>query len=61
LKPDRSLIEDGIAPDDRRQTTQGTWELQDGDTLALYTTSAAEPSRVMRITAVDKDRLVIKK
>jgi hypothetical protein len=61
LKPDGSLVEGGIAPDDRRQATQGTWQLQDGDTLALYTTSAAEPSRVMRIMAVDKDRLVIKK
>jgi hypothetical protein len=61
LKPDGSLVEGGIAPDDRRQATQGTWQLQDGDTLALYTTSAAEPSRVMRIATVDKDRLVIKK
>jgi hypothetical protein len=61
LKPDGSLVEGGMAPDDRRQATPGTWELRGGDTLALYTTSASEPSRVMRIAAVDKDRLVIKK
>ena len=61
LKPDGSLVEGGMAADDRRQATPGTWKLQDGGTLALYTTSAAEPSRVMRIAAVDKDRLVIKK
>jgi hypothetical protein len=61
LKPDGSLVEGGIAPDDRRQETQGRWELKDGDTLALYTQSPSEPSRVMHIASVSKDRLVIKK
>lgn len=61
LKPDGILVEGGMAPDDRRQETQGRWELQDGDTLALYTQSASEPSRVMHIASVSKDRLVIKK
>lgn len=61
LKPDGSLLEGGMAPDDRRQETPGRWELQDDDTLALYTQSAAEPSRVRRIVAVDQDRLVLKK
>lgn len=61
LKPDGSLVERGIAPDDRRQEAEGTWELKDDDTLACYTKSALEPSRVLRIASVDQDRLVIKK
>ena len=61
LKPDGSLVEGGIAPDDRRQEAEGTWELTDEDQLAFYTKAASEPSRVMRIASVDKDRLVIKK
>ena len=61
LKTDGILVEGGIAPDDRRQETQGTWELQDSDKLVLYTQSASQPSRVMPIVSVDKDRLVVKK
>jgi hypothetical protein len=61
LKPDGILVEGGMAPDDRRQETQGRWELQDGDTLVFYPPSASQPSRVMPIASVDKDRLVIKK
>ncbi|MBI1741583.1 hypothetical protein HYR54_00770 [Candidatus Acetothermia bacterium] len=61
LKPDGSLAESGIAPDDRRLETKGTWKLEDDNTLAFYTGSQSAPHRVMRITSVDKDRLVIKK
>jgi len=61
LKPNGSLVEGGMAPDDRRQETQGTWALQDGDKLVLYTQSASQPSRVMHIASVDQDRLVVKK
>ena len=60
LRPDGSLIEGGIGPTDARTETEGTWNLQD-DQLALHTKSASEPSRVMKIVAVDKDRLVVKK
>jgi hypothetical protein len=61
LKTDGTLVEGGIAPDDRRQETQGRWELQDSDMLVFYTQSASQPSRVMHIVSVDKDRLVVKK
>ena len=61
LKPNGTLVEGGMAPDDRRQETQGTWALQDGDKLVLYTQSASQPSRVMHIASVDQDRLVVKK
>jgi hypothetical protein len=61
LKTDGTLVEGGIAPDDRRQETPGRWALQDSDMLVFYTQSASQPSRVMHIVSVDKDRLVVKK
>jgi hypothetical protein len=61
LKPDGSLVESGIAPDDRRLGTTGTWKLEDDNALAFYTGSQSAPHRVMRIASVDKDRLVVKK
>jgi hypothetical protein len=60
LLPDGSLIEGAIAPTDALRETKGTWKLE-GDQLAFYTEAASEPSRVMKITSVDKDRLVVKK
>jgi hypothetical protein len=60
LMPDGALIEGGIAPNDARQETEGRWELKD-DHLAFYTKGATEPSRVMKIASVTKDRLVVKK
>lgn len=61
LKRDGTLVQGGIAPDDRRVETQGTWKLGDDDTLAFYTGSQSTPHRVIRIASVDKDRLVIEK
>lgn len=60
LMPDGELIEGGIAPNDARQETAGTWKLED-DHLAFYTQSATEPTRTMKIASLDKDRLVVKK
>jgi hypothetical protein len=61
LKPDGSMVEGGIAPADGRQEAQGTWELEDDNRLILYPDSPAGRPRVMQITSVDKDRLVVKK
>jgi len=61
LKPDGGLVEGGMAPDDRRSEAQGSWKLEDDDTLAFYTGSQSAPSRVARIASVGKDRLVIRK
>jgi hypothetical protein len=60
LKPDGSLVGFGIGPTDRPQETHGTWKLED-DKIVFYKESQSEPSRVMKIASVDKDRLVIKK
>ena len=61
LNEDGTLIEGGIAPTDARIETEGNWKLEEDDQLAFYTQSAPEPTRVMKIASVDKDRLVVKK
>ena len=61
LKPDGGLIEYGIGPTDRRQATQGTWELEKGEKLIFHPASHSAPHRVMPLAFADKDRLVIKK
>jgi hypothetical protein len=60
LNPDGALIFGGIAATDARTESKGTWKV-DGDNLVFYTESPSEPSRVMKIVSVDKDRLVVKK
>lgn len=60
LQSGGKLVEGGIAPTDARTETEGTWKI-DGDNLVFYTKSASEPSRVLQIVSVDKDRLVVKK
>ena len=54
------LVEAGIAPTDARTETEGRWKVE-GDRLAFFTKSASEPSKVMQIVSVDKERLVVKK
>jgi hypothetical protein len=53
LKEDRSLVEYGIGPTDRRTQTAARWKL-DGKTLRLG-------PRVMTIASLDRDRLVLRK
>jgi len=61
LNPDGSMVQTGIAPDDRREQTPGTWKMQDDTKLALYTTSPTQPARVLNIVSADKERLIVKK
>jgi hypothetical protein len=60
LKPDGDLVEGRIGPTDRPLESQGTWELEDDDSLILRP-EPSRPPRVMRIASVDEDRLVIEK
>ena|SRR5258705_4198872 len=60
LKENDQLVEIGIAPTDAQQKTEGTWRLE-GKKLAFYRGSESEPVRVMQVTSVEKDRLVVKK
>ena len=61
LKAEGVLIATDIGPTDRPLETEGKWKLDDVGRLAFYSTSRPEPTRVMEISYVDKDRLVIKK
>jgi hypothetical protein len=61
LRGDGVLINTGIGPTDRPQETQGAWKLKNASHLAFYSASQSQPTRVMEIISVDKDRLVIKK
>jgi len=61
LKADGVQITTSIGPTDRPLETQGKWKLDNAGRLAFYSTSGTEPTRVMEISSVDKDRLVIKK
>jgi hypothetical protein len=60
LRPDGTLVEHGIAPTDRRHSTQGKWELRDRDEL-VFKGPGAEANTVMHIISANKDRLVVKK
>lgn len=61
LRADGVLIATGIGPTDRPEESRGIWKLENMSHLAFYSTSRSEPTRVMEISSVDKDRLVIKK
>ena len=61
LKAKGVLVATGIGPTDRPVETQGKWKLESAGRLVFYSTSGPEPTRVMDISSVDKDRLVIKK
>jgi hypothetical protein len=61
LKPAGQLIEGQIGPTDVPQVSSGTWKLADDEKLEFYRSSESKPDRVMQITALGKDRLVVKK
>jgi len=61
LKPDGDLVETGIGPTDRPRQSQGTWKLDEGDTLSIYEEGKKKPTRTMKIVSLDKERLVVRK
>jgi hypothetical protein len=60
LKSNGDLVETRIGSTDRPEKLQGNWKLENSN-LIFYTFSQLEPSRVMRIASLEKNRLVIKK
>ena len=61
LKPGGELVETGIGPTDRPQESQGTWKLDEDDTLSLYEKGKKKPVRTMKIVSLDKEKLVVRK
>jgi hypothetical protein len=61
LKPGGGLVETGIGPTDRPQESQGTWKLDEDDTLSLYEKGKKKPVRTMKIVSLDKEKLVVRK
>ena len=61
LNPDGSLVESRIGESDAPLEVRGTWVMQKGADLAFYDASQTQPTRVLRISSVGKDRLVISK
>src|SRR5262249_37743396 len=59
LRPDGSLVEEGPGPTDRTHHQAGTWRLN-GDCLELTVPGRSAPT-VLRIEALDRDRLVVSK
>ena len=60
LSDDGTLVEYAIGPSDRPLGKPGQWKL-DGDQMAMYTESDDEPTSIMTITAVDSEKLVLRK
>jgi hypothetical protein len=61
LRPDGSYVEMGIGPADKPKQAQGTWDLKDDNQIAIRMGADREPRRVLNVSSLDKDRLVIRK
>ena len=61
LRPDGTFVESGIGPTDRSEPASGRWQLEDGEKIVLGEGAKGGVPRVMRISAVDEDRLVVEK
>ena len=61
LKPDGTFAESGIGPTDRSEAASGTWQLEDGEKIILGEGASGGVPRVMRIVAVDENRLVVER
>ena len=60
LKPDGTMVEQGIGPTDRPVRREGTWELRpDGGLVLRPGDGAAE--RVLEVVSVTADRLVVRR
>jgi hypothetical protein len=60
LKSDGSLYQSGIAPDDRRSPSLGSWNLRN-ESIEFYNKSSAEVKKTLKISSLNENKLVIKK
>jgi hypothetical protein len=61
LNPDGTMVQFGPGATDRTTTRSGQWEVRDDGRLVLYPEGSDTPSRVMKITSLSADKLVLKK
>ena len=60
LKPDGTMVEQGIGPTDRSVRRDGTWELRPDGGLVLHPGDGAA-ERVLEVVSVTADRLVVRR
>lgn len=61
LDPDGTMTQFGPGPTDQTTTQPGRWEVKEDGRLALYSAGSDRPSRVMKITSLSEDKLVLDK
>ncbi len=59
LRRDGTVKHARPGPTDRRQVSQGRWEI-DGETLKLLPASGSKPAEVLHIVSAAPDRLVLR-
>lgn len=59
FQPEGHLVEQGPGPTDRRQTSTGSWSLDEQNRLVLR--MPGKPEQVLEIESLEPGRLVIKK
>ncbi len=59
LRRDGTVTHARPGPTDRRQVSQGRWEIA-GETLNLLPASGSKPAEVLRIVSAAPDRLVLR-
>lgn len=61
LKLDGTAIQFGPGPTDQTATLPGRWEVGEDGWLTLYLGGSDTPSRMMKITSLSPDKLILKK
>ena len=61
LRPDGSMIDHGIGPDDRPSSRSGSWDVKDTNELELRPADPMARSTTLQVLRADPDKLVIKK
>ena len=61
LRDDGTFTESGIGPTDRPDEAAGRWALEDDERIILGEGAPAGVPRVMRVSSVDEQRLVVER
>ena len=61
LDPNGTMTQFGPGPTDWTTTQRGRWKIEEDGRLALYSAGSDSPSRVMKITSLSEDKLVLDK